>query len=192
MAKRVYVYSRVLDGWLCRLTPFVVAALIIVAFASFGTVASAGTNHLYHYSTDYATIHYSDPAAHESFMAILKEGESKPRYANSIGSSVDRIVFRVRNILGVHTPGFHFNIYLLDNSDELKAMYREMGFTGKVPAAFYTRSTGSVFIALDELNDGVLAHEVAHAVINSHYTPPLPNRMQEILAQFVDKNLWVE
>ena len=189
MVKRVL--SRV-SGRFCRLGFSIVTAVIVLSVVSIGTVASAGTNHRYHFSTDYATVHYSSEAAHESFLVKLREGESKPRYANFTGSSVDRIVFRVRNLLGVHTSGFHFNIYILDNSEQLKTIYREMGLTGNVPAAFYTRSTGSIFISLDDLNCGVLAHEVAHAVINSHYTPPLPTRMQEILARFVDKNLWVE
>ncbi|MBE9529168.1 MAG: hypothetical protein IME99_08015 [Proteobacteria bacterium] len=181
-------------GALGRLLSFVVAAFVSISLLAITTEASAGPNHPHHISTDYATIHFSDPAALEGLSDILEQSAATPRFvsSSSTGSSIDRIVFRVRNILGIHTPGFHFNIYLLDSATELEAIYTEMGFGDSAPPAFYSRSTGSVFVSLDAVNDGILAHEVAHAVINSHYTPPLPTRMQEILAQFVDKNLWVE
>ncbi len=170
----------------------IVAVLFFGFTLLFSIPASAGVNHPYHIRTDYATIHYSDPAAIENFAALLDKGNVRPRFAGSTGSTVDRIVFRVRNLLGIHTPGFHINIYLLESRQVLEKIYAEMGLGDKAPVAFYSRSTGSVFISLDAVNDGILAHEVAHAVINSHYNPPLPSRMQEILARFVDKNLWVE
>lgn len=177
-----------------RLLSVMLAAFFSIVLFGFSTVASAGSSHPHHIRTDYATIHYSDPAALDGLVAILEQGAATPRFVSSTeaGSSIDRIVFRVRNILGIHPPGFHFNIYLLDSATELEAIYSEMGLGESAPPAFYSRSTGSVFVSLDVVNDGILAHEVAHAVINSHYTPPLPRRMQEILARFVDKNLWVE
>ena len=51
----------------------------------------------------------------------------------------------------------------------------------------------AILLGYGRCNDGlvgVLAHEVAHAIINQYFAVPPPSKVQEILSQYVDKHLW--
>jgi hypothetical protein len=83
--------------------------------------------------------------------------------------------------------------------------YRRLQITSKPPktnksespdlgklflVAFYSHRTKAIYISLKSITDRSFAHETAHAVINFYFIIPPPGRMQEILAQYVDKHLW--
>lgn len=103
--------------------------------------------------------------------------------------NVDRIVYRVKSLLDMYPPQLHFSIKIYSTQAELKDIYSEMGIIGKAPIAFYAQKSHTIYLSTDRLSDGIFAHEVAHAVINSYFATPPPALMQEILAQYVDKHL---
>lgn len=107
-----------------------------------------------------------------------------------VRENVDRIVYRVKTLLDMYPPNFHFNIRLYASYKELKDAYRETGKTGAAPIAFYSHKSATIYLSTEKLTDGVFAHEVAHAVVNYYFDSPPPAQMQEILAQYVDKHLW--
>ncbi len=102
---------------------------------------------------------------------------------------VDSLVNRVSMILHLDPPEFHVSIYLYDAYEELEAAYKELGHTGKAPKAFYSLKSKAVYIPVEGLSSAIFAHEIAHAVINSSYSEPLPHQLQEILAHHVYLNL---
>ena len=63
-------------------------------------------------------------------------------------------------------------------------------FTGSTPLAFYSHKTKTIHVDVSSITDGVLAHEMAHGVINFYFKTPPPAKMQKILAQYVDLHLW--
>ncbi len=91
---------------------------------------------------------------------------------------IDRLVERVETILDMQPKNFKINIYL------------HQGLLESQKIAFYDYKTKSIHISVDYASDGVTAHEIAHAIINYHFSSPLPSKMQEILTQYVDKYLW--
>jgi len=103
---------------------------------------------------------------------------------------VDRIVERVRTFLDMYPPDLYFGIYLFQTYDEIENAYKTMGILGKAPIAFYSHRTKAIYISIEDITDRILAHEIAHAVINFYFVTPPPGKMQEILAQYVDKHLW--
>ena len=56
--------------------------------------------------------------------------------------------------------------------------------------ALYSHKTKSITVYADRVTDGVFAHEIAHAVICNYFSEPPPRKIQEILAQYVDRYLW--
>lgn len=103
---------------------------------------------------------------------------------------VDRIVEKISEILDMHPPDLYFTIKLYQNRREIESLYKSMGGLGKAPIAFYSHRTKSIYVSLENITDRILAHEITHAVINFYFGTPPPGRMQEILAQYVDKYLW--
>ncbi len=55
----------------------------------------------------------------------------------------------------------------------------------KPPKAFY--KYGKVHIHIDDLRRGVLAHEMAHHIINTYFLVRPPTKTTEILAQYVER-----
>lgn len=91
---------------------------------------------------------------------------------------VDRIVERVEDILDMRPKGLKFNIYL------------HRGQMEESKVAFYDYKTKAIHVSIDYISDGIIAHEIAHVVINKYFVSPPPSKIQEILTQYVDKYLW--
>ncbi len=149
------------------------------------------------YGTQYSTIYYSDDKDLISFTRNIGAGlqifgESQGENPMLAKSRVDRIVERVEQILDMHPPDIHIKIYIYPSYKELSLKYIGTGSFGKSPIAFYNHKTRAIYLSLSDTTDGVLAHEIAHAVINSFFVVPPPANMQEILVQYVDRYLWRE
>lgn len=147
------------------------------------------------YETQYATIYYSNDSDLNSFTRNIRSGlqifgESQKENPMLAKNRVDAIVERVEEILDMYSPNLHFKIYIYPAYKDLSLKYLAIGNFGKSPIAFYNHKTRAIYLSLQDTTDGVLAHEIGHAVINFFFPVPPPARMQEILAQYVDRHLW--
>ena len=80
-------------------------------------------------------------------------------------------------ILDMYPALFHIDLYL-------RSDYKQ----GNI--AFYSEKYDTITIYVDRVTDGVLAHEIAHAIINDYFGFSPPSNTQEILCQYVDAHLW--
>ncbi len=106
---------------------------------------------------------------------------------------MDLLVDRVSRLLDMYPSDLHFKIYVHKTQKEIGNSYTHLstlGAYGRIPVAFYSHRNKAVYVSLENISAGILAHEIAHAVINFYFPEPPPERMQEILAQYVDKHLW--
>jgi hypothetical protein len=130
--------------------------------------------------TQFARIQYSDDQHLNDFVwrvtgRRLEAAESE----NAAKARVDELVDRVESLLDMRTNALHFDIVL-------EPVYA----AGNI--AFYSHEKKSIRVFVNRVTDGVLAHEIAHAVICHYFPVPPPERTQEILAQYVDQHLWNE
>jgi len=100
-------------------------------------------------------------------------------HAKFVRDRVDEVFQRVEMVLGIYPEAFHLDIYL------------QPKYSGG-DIASYSHERRAITVAVDRVTDGVLAHEIAHAVINAYFKVPPPQKVQEILAQYVDRNFWGE
>ncbi|MBI5894062.1 MAG: hypothetical protein HZB79_10550 [Deltaproteobacteria bacterium] len=150
------------------------------------------------YETLYANICYSDEKELDAFTQNIGKRsflfkESPEKTAMLTKNRVDRIVERVAKILDMYPLDLRFNIYIYTSQKELEKVYLKMGASHifeKTPIAFYSHKNKVIYVSLENITDGILAHEIAHTVINFYFRIPPPGNMQEILAQYVDKHLW--
>lgn len=166
------------------------------AAAEDSSPAQAG-NWLGSYETQYSSIYYLKESDLNGFVknigrGISLFGETQEKNPMLAKNRVDDIVDRVTKILDMYPANLHFRIYIYPTYKDLELKYLGMGIFGKTPIAFYNHKTRSIYVSLPDVRDGVLGHEIAHAVINVFFPVPPPARMQEILAQYADKHLWGE
>lgn len=107
----------------------------------------------------------------------------------SIRDNVGGLVYRVKQILGIYPHSLRFNLHIYKTHHELTDAFRKLGLTGDSPVAFYSHKYRTIYISVEKLDDLILAHEIAHAVINSYFTPTPSSQLQEIFAHYVEKNL---
>lgn len=130
--------------------------------------------HISH-ETEFATVYYYQEVVSANFTDVVQ--------------NVDSLVYKVKQILGIYPPDLRFHINVYSTYSELTKAFRGMGLTGDVPVAFYSHKYRTISLSVERLNDTILAHEIAHAVINSYFIPSPSPQVQEILAHYVEKNL---
>ena len=148
--------------------------------------------------TKYATICYANEKGLQRFTKSIGKGSSffsdgSEKDPSETGKKVDSLVERVSRLLDMHPFDLYINIYVYQNHNEIERAYTHMttlGVFGRIPIAFYSHKNRTIHVSVENISAGILAHEIAHAVINFYFPEPPPERMQEILAQYVDKHLW--
>jgi len=130
------------------------------------------------FRTKFAEIYYSEDASLvDFFWRISGKRLNFTEESNLAESRVDSIIDRVQSVLDMHPDNFRIKI-------NLYSQYKE----GRI--AFYSNKEGSITVYADRVTDGILAHEIAHAIICKYFLEPPPEKIQEILSQYVDKHLW--
>ncbi len=101
---------------------------------------------------------------------------------------LDAMAERVKTILGMPIQ-FKIKINVYDSAESLKTAPE----TPLLLRAWYDRKTDTIYVNKNDVDEGVLAHEMAHAVIE-HYLEQfgmmLPKKAHEILARYVDTHLF--
>ena len=161
-----------------RKSPVIVAAAVcLLAFCGPSLFAQENLSHTL--ETKFCTIHYSEEKALSSFLWRITGEKGDLQVTEKTRNRVDEITDRVRSLLDMYPNPFHFEIDL------------EPQQSGQ-PVAHYSHPQKAISVSAERVTDGILAHEIAHAVINNSFSQPPPEKAQEIMAQYVDKHLWDE
>lgn len=106
-----------------------------------------------------------------------------------IGRRLDAICERAMDILGLHPRMARRSIKIFKDNKGLADAYRTLiGKTGNIKA-FYSHDCGAIYTSEEEITDSVMAHEIAHAIVDSHYNGVPPARVGEMLASYVDMHI---
>jgi hypothetical protein len=106
-----------------------------------------------------------------------------------LAKALDSIYLSVSDILDIHI----YSLYIeLEIFPDRAALVQELGkyFDKKIEVpSFYFYDKNKIYIAFNDMTLGMLAHEVAHAII-SHYFVVQPSvKVQEILSGYVEYSL---
>lgn len=101
----------------------------------------------------------------------------------------DALFIRSRNLLDMHGFMNKINVKLFKNKQQLNdafyALYKAEGNA----RAWYTHEKMTIYVQLEDLHEGMLAHEMAHSIIDHYLIIPPPHGTAEILARYVDTHL---
>ena len=121
--------------------------------------------------------------------------ESKKKYvANNaleeeLADNIERIFYKVLEVLDMRLYSYKGTIRIYQNNAELKkALRHKFGRDLNYPA-LYHKEENTIYLSAENLQVGIFAHELAHAIINSYFVIKPPERVQEVLAGFVEYNI---
>jgi len=147
-------------------------------------------------ATKYATIVYQDEEILRRFNDEILWGGGfffrRPRQltlADEVKNKVDSILEKVEAVLEMFPKGLRFTMVLLPDDDDVQEVFQQK-YGNKVDyIAFYVPPEKTMYVAASKVRLRVLAHELAHVVVDHYFEVPPPVKIHELLAQFAETHV---
>lgn len=124
-----------------------------------------------------------------SLSSILKRKYSgELTVERQVSEKIDIIVDRVKAILDMYPKNFRIDIKITADSNLVQSIYKKRYFKDVEFIAFYSPQERAIYISAEDAKSNVLAHELAHSIIDQYFGVAAPVKIHEILAQYVDEN----
>lgn len=107
----------------------------------------------------------------------------------SLKRKIDAVFERVRQILDMRKNIQKVSIHAYHDKARLHEAYSRLTGRDCPVRAWYIYEIHTIFINVEDVNEGILAHEMAHAIIDHYFTARPPEATAEILARYVDQHL---
>lgn len=108
-----------------------------------------------------------------------------------LADKADKIFLKAQKLLDMRPRRIKVRVLVLKDQGQLNRYYEQI-FQRKekeYPISFYVHKYTTVFTHEGVINESILSHELAHAVIDHYFVVMPPRKVQEMLAMFVDANL---
>lgn len=151
--------------------------------------------------TRYTTIKYPSIEILERFHKSIHFGSGwwaktsslasfSPEKSRTIAAlKTDAIYIRVQEILDMHKKLKKPVIKIYPDSKELEKAYLSEYKKKSSFRAWYEFKTNTISLNVMDCNEGILAHEIAHSIIDNFLNVRPPKNTAEILARYVDTHL---
>jgi hypothetical protein len=123
-----------------------------------------------------------------SFGNLFSAGDSD-NPAGSLTKKLDSLYERVQQILDMRGILKKVRINIYPNRTSLHEAY--LSITGQEcrVRAWYMFEVNTIYINKDDVDEGIIAHEMAHSIIDHYFSVRPPSATAEILATYVDLHL---
>ena len=108
----------------------------------------------------------------------------------SIKEKVDALFERVQEILDMRIRMKKIFIVIYPNKHRFHEVRKKMIGENFGFRSWYIFEHNTIYINANDIHEGILAHEMAHAIIDHYLTIRPPKATAESLARYVDKHLY--
>jgi hypothetical protein len=154
------------------------------------------------FSTRYCTVFYEkgvniraiDRRINLSFCDFYKpldpEKEKEDFSVKAVVSGkLDSIFRRVEEILDMYPPKVHVNINIYKTTAGLDEEYKRLFDKPNQAISFYIYKTNTIYTTEKFISESILAHEMAHCIVDHYFVILPPVKIQEMLAVYADVHL---
>ncbi len=120
---------------------------------------------------------------------IIKPKIKTKSVSEKVKRKFDIIFKKAEEILNMYPGGIKVKIRIYLNQKQLNGVYRKMFKRENKALSFYVYKTNTIYISVQHISEGVLAHEMGHCIIDHYFVILPPRKVQEILAIYVDTHL---
>lgn len=178
-------------AWICYAT-----LLVFISIRAEDAFAQAGT-----YSSRFASIHYQDPGQldllarkiHPNPLTVslnqIFMGSHRSIDEVKAGRYVDQLFQRVQAVLDMPKHDMKIQIRLYRDQGDLSGVFEGITSRHTQVPAFYWKETNAIYLNLEKISAGILAHEMAHAVIAHYFIISPPEKISELLCQYVEREV---
>ena len=153
------------------------------------------------FSTRFCTVFYSDEvdlgAVNRRINLRFSDFYSPRTYREKVDFSIkdilsekfDAIFSKVQDILDMYPSKIHVAINIYKTQEELDAVYEGIFNEPNTAISFYVYKTNTIYTVEDIVTENILAHEMAHCIIDHYFVILPPRKIQEMLAVYADIHL---
>jgi len=122
-------------------------------------------------------------------LSYLPRNRGSITTGDELKNKVDVIIERVESILEMYPRELKFHIVLLPSDDEVQETFRKKYGRNVDYIAFYSPRDKTVYASVKNIELTVLAHEIGHVIIDFYYGVATPQKIHEVLSQYVEEHL---
>ncbi|OGX27452.1 MAG: hypothetical protein A3F87_03900 [Omnitrophica WOR_2 bacterium RIFCSPLOWO2_12_FULL_51_24] len=119
--------------------------------------------------------------------------EKPPRAGDETGDEIaykfDLIFFKVQEILDMRPKDLRLNVRIYKGQDDLNRVYVGIFDQDNKFIAYYVFKINTLFASEEKISANVLAHEIAHCVIDHYFSVIPPTKVAEMIAQYADVHI---
>ena len=123
-----------------------------------------------------------------SIKAIIRSSTAGFQ-ADRLGDQLDLLYLAVYEILETHLKQFQSSAKVCDNTQCLSDVAKRLFGQEIKSGGFYVVALDTLYIDSDNVTLNILGHELAHAVLTKYFVVPPSERIQEVLAGYVEYQL---
>ncbi len=172
-------------------------ALLSAVLTGFILIASAASAFAAELKTQYAVVRYDKEEQLRKFnkevslgsLSYLLRNRKSITSDDEVRNKIDVLVERVESVLDMFPRDLKFRIVLLSTDTEVQRVYKNKYGASVDYISFYSPRDKTVYISVDDIRIGVLAHELAHVILDFYFGVSPPTKIHELLAQFVETHL---
>lgn len=122
-------------------------------------------------------------------ISLVLNSISESELQEIVSRKVDAVFLKACEILDMKKHFPSVNIFLYQDSSSLKRAYENIYPNKCRLRAWYRFKTNAAYFNVQDIHAGMLAHELAHAIIDHYLSVRPPRQTAEILARYVDSHL---
>ena len=119
----------------------------------------------------------------------LSKPDTQHDLQKQLSAKVDQLFERVQEILDMRKKMPKVTIMVYPDKKQLRQVYEETYQEKCRIRGWYRHKNNTVYLTVADLQVGMLAHELAHAIIDHYLIVKPPAASAEILARYVDSHL---
>ena len=120
---------------------------------------------------------------------MISQGYSTKNITSLISQAVDAIYLEVCDILDIHIYSLKGVINILPDTNSVARIIAQYSGKSISSPSFYFSSQNTIYISFNELNAGMLAHEMGHALITHYFVVAPSPKVQEVLTGYVEYSI---
>jgi len=121
--------------------------------------------------------------------SLFSSSESKS-LPEKLARKIDALFERVQKILDMRKKMKKVKINIYSNNRQLAAAYQKLFKKSCGVRSWYLYEFKTIYSNVSDLHAGMMAHEMGHHIIDHYLIIRPPRATAEILARYVDKNLY--
>jgi hypothetical protein len=122
-------------------------------------------------------------------LSYLLGGRKSVTVDDEVRNKLDVLIERVESILSMYPKEVRFSLVLLSSDTEVQAVFRRKYGKDVEYISFYSPRDKTIYASVRDVDAGVMAHEIAHLIIDLYYGIETPEKIHEVLAQYVESHL---